>query len=133
MKDILESYRTRDLKRMLKTNGISGYSKYNKNELIDFMLQQKYRSLFSNLEINTNYIENKKNLAKLQREANKFARQNKKKIAEVENPYIDPPIFTEEQIFKMIKNHKLTISNPIDKIIEIDIEPEVPTLIVDFD
>lgn len=132
MKDILETYRTRDLKRMLKKKGISGYSKYNKNELIEFMLQPKYCSLFSNLKYNKIYVENKKSLQKLQRETNKFARQNKKKNIEMENDYIEPPFFTDEEIMKMIEIHKFSISNPIEKI-KVNTEPEAPTLIVDFD
>lgn len=131
MKDILETYRTKDLKFMLKKNGISGYSKYNKNELIDFMLQPKYKNFFSNVKMNSNNFEQKKSIHKLQREANKFAKQNKKLI-NIEDDFIEPPKFTEEEINIMIEKHKFSVLNPVEKK-ELKQEIIIPTLIVDFD
>ncbi len=50
----------------------------------------------------------------------------------MENDYIEPLFFTEEEIIKMIENHKFYISNPVEKI-KVNTEPNAPTLIVDFD
>ena len=135
MTTILETYSSQELKTILKNHGFDNYSKLNKAGIIEIMTKPENKNLFINIESKSKFVEEKKRIKKLQKQANQQFKESKTiTIPEIIHR---PPKLTDSQIREKIKLHKLRIlETPTKKQIKIIKEKKllkIPDTFISFD
>lgn len=87
MRDILKTYTTIELKKLIKNSNICNYSKLKKEGLIDLMLQPEHIGLFKDIQPKSKKLPDTINLKniKLQTQFNKELK-NKKRPSDKQKP-----------------------------------------------
>lgn len=123
MRDILESYTSPELKRMIRASNIGNYSKLKKEGLIDLMLRAENVDRFKDIQPKSKRLPDTSNLklANLQRQLNREFKKKSKAYQKKQEFKEDSKIIGEkmEKLRERIKKKK-----PVEKIKPLTTPPE---------